>query len=374
MKPPSRTAIVAAILRKDFTAYSRDRLWVILSALMLVLLIVVFWLLPATVDESVEVGIAHRDLGELADQLTAGNVEEGIRVVEFPSDEALRRSVGGEKAAPGGEDLPPVQIGLSFAPDFRQAVSAGRESRVTIYLDSGVPPEIRSTMGSFVRELAFSLAGEELPVTEPQQEEIILGEDRAGNQVSPREQLRPLFAFMVLLVESFALASLIAEEIQARTITALLVTPARTADVLAAKALMGTLLALGQALVFLLAVRAFYGNAGALLLAIVLGAVMAAAVGMIAGAAGKDFMGTIFYGVLFFIPLAIPAFGSLFPGSASTLVQVLPSYGVVETIVGATAYDEGWGALGPKLGMALAWDAALLGLGFFILKRKVETL
>jgi len=267
-----------------------------------------------------------------------------------------------------------VQIGLSFAPDFRQAVDAGRESRVTIYLNSGVPPEIRNTMGSFVRELAFGLAGKELPVTEPAQEEIILGEDRAGNQVSLREQMRPLFAFLVLLVESFALASLIAEEIQARTITALLVTPARTADVLAAKALMGTLLALGQALVFLLAVRAFQGNAGALLLAIVLGAVMAAAVGMIAGAAGKDFMGTIFYGVLFFIPLAIPAFSSLFPGSASTLVQVLPSYGVVETIVGATAYDEGWGALGPKLGMALAWDAVLLGLGFFILKRKVETL
>gem|GEM_PF-4156817 len=96
MKPPSHAAIIATILRKDFTAYSRDKLWVILSALMLVLMIVIFWLLPASVDETVAVGIAHRDLGDLAEQLTAGNVDEGINVVEFPSDDALRRSVAGE--------------------------------------------------------------------------------------------------------------------------------------------------------------------------------------------------------------------------------------------------------------------------------------
>ena len=79
-----------------------------------------------------------------------------------------------------------------------------------------------------------------------------------------------MLAFFVLMVEAFALASLIAGEVQAKTVTALLVTPARTGDVLAAKTILGTLLAFIQAALLLLAVKALDEDV-LLLLFIVLG-------------------------------------------------------------------------------------------------------
>jgi ABC-2 type transport system permease protein len=68
-------------------------------------------------------------------------------------------------------------------------------------------------MTSAVRELAFALSGAPLPVTLEGGDVIVLGEDRAGDQVPLRERMRPLLVFFVLITESLALASLIATEV-----------------------------------------------------------------------------------------------------------------------------------------------------------------
>ena len=183
-----------------------------------------------------------------------------------------------------------------------------------------------------------------------------------------------MLAFFVLMVEAFALASLIAGEVQAKTVTALLVTPARTGDVLAAKTILGTLLAFIQAALLLLAVKALDGDVVLLLLIVLLGALMVAGIGMITGSAGKDFMGTLLYGMVFMVLLALPAFAVLFPGTASPWIKILPSYGIVEGIVGATIYGKGWVESAPYMALIAAWDMIILGSGLLILKKKVETL
>src|SRR5680860_198777 len=65
---PSRPQVIRAIMRKDLAEYKRDRLWVILSALTLVMFIVVFWLLPSTVDETLTVGVHGGGLGQALEQ------------------------------------------------------------------------------------------------------------------------------------------------------------------------------------------------------------------------------------------------------------------------------------------------------------------
>ena len=97
-------------------------------------------------------------------------------------------------------------------------------------------------MSSFVREASYALAGFSLPVSEPDEELVILGIDRAGEQLSIRDRLKPLYAFVLLIMEAIALGALIASEIQQRTVTAILATPARLSDVLAAKGVIGALL------------------------------------------------------------------------------------------------------------------------------------
>ena len=95
---------------------------------------------------------------------------------------------------------------------------------------------------------------------------------------------------------------------------------------------------------------------------------------MITGAAGKDFMGTLYLGIVFLIPMMVPAIASIFPGTASAWVKVLPSYGMVQGIVGVTAYGEGWAGSALELGHIIAWDIVILGAGLYILKRRVERL
>jgi len=97
-------------------------------------------------------------------------------------------------------------------------------------------------------------------------------------------------------------------------------------------------------------------------------------IGLLAGASGRDFMGVMFLSLALMIPLMIPAFGALFPGSAATWIRVLPTYGLVQAIVGVTTRGESWADLTPALGLLAVWGVALFALGSVVLRRRVATL
>ena len=82
-----RAAIIRAIVVKDLREFSRDRLWMVLTPLMLVFYVGILWLLPSTVDETINVGIYARGLpGSFADALRVGR----HRGRPGPADRALR--------------------------------------------------------------------------------------------------------------------------------------------------------------------------------------------------------------------------------------------------------------------------------------------
>ena len=376
-KTTSRPSIIWRIIRKDLKEISRDKLWVFLSILGIVAYAIFYWLMPSTVNETITIGIHQKGMDRVIEQY-AEEEEEGLEIVEFDSSKDLKAAVEGEL-----EIDQEIGIGIDFPEDFLAKTAAGKKTTVRVYADSAIPEEIRNAMTSFVREMAFGIRGaalgagspeETFPVQMPEEETSILGEDYAGNQVPFREKVRPMIAFFVLMIESMALASLISTEVQSGTVTAVLVTPARTGDVLAAKTIFGAFLAFSQAVILLLAINAFGENALILLTMILLGAIMMTGVGMISGAAGKDFMETLFLSLLFIIPLMIPAFAALFPGTASTWIRVLPTYGLVQAIMRSTTYMEGWVEVLPYIGMVLVWNVVIFGAGLMILKRRVEAL
>lgn len=374
---PLRVSIVRAIVAKDLREYSRDRLWMILTPLVLVAFTLVFWLLPSTVDESFVVGVHQEGMGTLIERLEQGTASnEGFTIVEFGSAEELARAVEGETEAvgPDGRKVS-VPVGVDFGTSFRSDVEAGRTAAVDVYVSPDAGEETRTAVTAFVRELAYSLAGDEPPVTMPEESELILGADRAGAQVPLRERMRPIIVFIILLTESFALSSLVANEVRTKTAVAISVTPASTGDIIAAKTVTGTALALGQAVILLAATRTFtWGNWPMLLAAALLGAALATGVGMASGAAGRDFMGTLFIGMAFLIPMMVPAFAVLFPGTPSGWITALPSYGVIQALVAVTSYGAGWADILGYLGLSAAWIAALGAFAVLALGRKVASL
>jgi ABC-2 type transport system permease protein len=410
--PVSRASIIASIVRKDFKEFTRDRVYLFLSVIGLVFFIGIFWVVPDTVDETITLGVAPRvetlvedlrgslppgtdtsDLDDVAGGL-ADAEQEGVDLVQFEDGETLRAVIAGDLEAwrtddgtlvlrdrAAGDEKPreaervDVGVGIAFPEGFMSDTTRGQKTTVTVYADAALPPEIKSAIAGFVREAAYQLSGRQLPVADFDQQEIVLGEDRAGDQISIRERMRPMLALLVLMIEVFSLASLISSEVLTRTVQAILVTPARIGDVLAAKTVYGTLLALSQALIVLFAVGAFTaGNWSILLFVMLIGALMFTGMAMVIGSAGKDFIGTLFYGMLVIVPMMIPAFALLLPGTASVWIRMLPTYGMIQVLNGITAYGHGWSEVAPQLAGAIAWVAVIYAVGLFTLKRKVESL
>ena len=372
-----RVAIVRAIVAKDLREFSRDRLWMVLTPVMLVFYIGILWLLPNTVDETIKVGVYAPGLGgqfEQAFDSDAISTETGLQVVPFDSPDALEAAVvdGTEIEVDGQKHS--LDIGMVFPDDLAASLSAGEPATVTIYVDAAVPAEVQTAMSAVEREATYAMAGVGLPVTQPQQELVVVGEDRVGSQVSPQELMTPLIAVMVLVVEAMALAGLVAVEIQTRTAKAVVVSPASVGDFLSAKSATGTLLAFGQAGFVLLLVGGFGHQPLLVALALLIGSIMTAGFGMLAGSAGRDFMTTIFISVVFMVPMAVPAIAALFPGAASVWVQVLPTYGFIETIVGVIAYGDSWADTYGYLLLSAAWCVAIFAAGWFVLRRRVEVL
>lgn len=360
---PSRLGVIAAILRKDIYLMSRDVVFVFLTLLAVATFVILYWVLPDNVDETISMGIRGEGVKTALNAL-AGESEEAMNIAWYDDTEALANAV---------EDRD-VEIGIDFPDGFAADVASGKEVTVTVYARPNLPSEFTFAMSSMVREMAYALAGFQLPVTEPNEEMVILGADSAGQQRPVRDQMRPLYAFMVLVMEAIALGSLIASEIQNKTVVALVVTPARLSDILGAKWIVGTLVAFSEAILIMLLIRGLGPSPGIVIAALALGAILVTGVAMIAGSAGKDLVGTMLLGIVFLIPLAIPAFSVLFPGTPAPWVRALPTYGLVRVIVDSSFHGAGWAESARHLAVLGAWCIVFDVAGVVVLGRRVATL
>ncbi len=368
-----RANAVATIVAKDVRLFARDRFYLFISVLSLVFFGGLFWLLPASVETTASVGVHLPGVESLLEQggrppdaLDDGfgqPGEHGLEVVSYGSSSQLERAVA------DGEE---IVAGLDFRADFLERLTSGQPTTVRLLLAGDAPEALRPALAGAVRELASAIAGDEPPVVVPELDEMILGVDRSDAPLSMRDQLRPMLIFIVLLMEMFALASLVAVEIAQRTVTAVLVTPARISDLLAAKTLFGAVLAFGQALLIALVTGALGHAAGTVLLALALGAVLATGFGLLAGATGKDFIGIVFVSVVLFIPLMIPAFAVLFPGTPALWIRMLPSYGLVEVLLRVSGHGDGLAEVWQHLVALLAWCVAVFGAGTAVLHARLR--
>jgi ABC-2 type transport system permease protein len=387
---PSHRSMVAAIVAKDARAFTRDRFWLFMTCLAVAWFIALYYLLPSTVNETIRAGVYWTDTD--AAYAAAFPAQEGVQWVRYASLQDLQSALGVRPPASTtqGNDLweraksalgigqentvPEVAIGIAYPQDFLVDVVLGAPTSVTLYARPDVPDEERQALETFIRESAYSLVGDPLPVSVASSQTAVLGTDRAGAQVPLKDKMRPLYAFVMLMMETFALGALIGQEVSSRTVTAVLATPATAADFLAGKAIIGTVVAFTEAVLVMALVRAF-GHAPLLLLgALLLGGVLVTGVAMIVGASGRDFIGMIFLSLLFMVPLAIPAFAVLFPGTSSGWVKVLPTYGLTQAIVQITTYQANASDVAAYLAGLAGWCVVTLAVGFLVLRRKVATL
>lgn len=348
------TAAIWALIQKDARLYFANRLFALVTVLGLVAYAAIYFLLPATVDETLKVGLV---IPEMPPALAEALADDAVVVKQFASAADLRAAVA------AGE----VTAGFAFPPDLFDQLRQGSRPTVELLLAPEVTPDVVSVYEAAARELSFNLTGQALPVTIS---EVILGPDLAGAQIAPRQRMLPLFAVLVLMVECLGLASLIAAEVEQGTIRALLVTPLTMRGLFVAKSLFGSLFAFGQA-VILLAVTGGLAQAAFLnLTALLIGSVLMTGVAFLIASLGRDLMSVMGWGMLALLIMALPTFTILIPGLAADWVRLIPTHYLVDTIYRSLNFGAGWAEVGGNLLPLAASALLLLALGMAILQRR----
>ena len=345
--------IINALVSKDFSLFFRNRFFAIVTVIGVIFYIVVYFVMPRTIEENLEIGLYTPVMLPAFEEVEG----EGLVVQSVRSEEALKEGVTeGEYVA-----------GIVISDDILDSLITGEKPRLTVYFASDVPDEIKDAVEFLIKELVYQQAGQSLAI---EISEEILGPDMLGMQIPPRDRIRPLLAVMLLIFETWGLASLITEEVERRTLQALLVTPVSVRNFFIAKGITGIGLAFGQAALFIAIVGGMNQQPVIIITTLLLGAIMVTGIGFIIASLAKDFMSVLAWGMVTLIPLFIPSFGVLFPGSVTGWIKVIPSYYLVDTVHRTASFGAGWGDIWLNLLILVGFDIVLVFVGIMALRRK----
>ena len=346
--------IVRALIAKDFTLFFRNRFFAFISVLGIVFYIGIYFIMPSSVDEALDIGLYAPVLPPVFEQVEG----EGLSIEFVDSVDAL------EEAVIEGKYL----AGVALPEDIMEKLVTGSKVTVDVYFASDTPQELKDAVTNLIQELAYMQSGQALTVEISAE---VVGPDMLGQQIPTRDRILPFFAIFLILTETLGLSTLISEEIESRTAQALLITPMTVKGLFLAKGITGVSLAFGQALLFMLATGGLNQQPLIILITLLLASLMVTGIGFLMASAGKDLMSVMAWGLPTIIILSVPAFGVMFPGTVSDWVKVIPSYYLVDTVHLSANFGLGWGDIWQNILILLGFDIAFIGLGIIALRRKL---
>lgn len=347
------SGIIRVLVAKDLSLFFRNRFYAAVTALGIVFYIVIYLVMPSSVDEELEIGLYAPVLPPVFELIQG----EGLEIEVFETEEALIEAVTEGRYA----------AGVALPADIMEKFALGQKPQITLYSPADAPPEITDAVEIMVKELAYLQTGQPLAIEVSAE---ILGRDMLGKQIPPRDRLRPLLAIMIIMFETMGLASLISEEIEQGTAQALLVTPMTVQDLFLAKGIMGVGLAFGQAVLFMAIVGGLASQPLIILTTLLLGGMLVTGAGFLVASLAKDMMSVMAWGFVVIIVFAIPAFGILFPGTISGWVRAIPSYYLADTVHQAASFGAGWGDIWSNLLILLGFNLVIVWGGIMALRRK----
>ncbi len=296
--------------------------------------------------------LAVVDLG--SSQVTAGALElEGIDVTRLDDADTMRSQV----------EANDFDAGLLLPAGFDDAIRSGALPELLLYISGESLASDRIVLAVTTIDLVRGVAGEPAPI---EVEVISFGEESL--ELSLR--LLPLIMiYAVALAGSMVPALSLVEEKEMRTIDALLVSPASVRDVMAAKALLGVILAMATGVMTLVINDAFSGEYVAIIAALAIAAVMMAEIGVILGAWARD-TNTMFAafkggGILLFYPVVF----FIWPGLPTWIARLGPTFYFLQPIFDLSVEGASLGDVAGELAIGAGICVALVPAVLFMAGR-----
>ena len=341
---------ILSIVKKDITQIFRNRFLAVITFLVIFAYALVYVMLPSKVDETFKIGI-YLQYGRGAIEQSLSQ-EQGIEVKWANSIDELKKIVAAED----------VGIGFAF-------MTVDSKPAVQFYVSSQAPEEIKEAGGVIGKELAYNILGYKLQI---ESQEEVIGPDMAGQQIPSRNKLRILFLVFVLVVEMYSLANILMEEIQKKTIDALLITPVNLKEYITAKAVTGISLAFFEGLLAAVLLRVLdLSTLSALIILLLLGSILVTAISFIIGSISKNFVSLIMNGVLPLLILVLPGAVLVFPSAFSPLMKAIPTYHLISPLDGIINYNLSLTKYLPQIFYLVLFDISFFVIGFALLKKRV---
>lgn len=341
------------LLSKDLSLYFRKRVILFLTFIGLIFYLVIYFVMPSSVDETLKIGLYSPASIPIISELD----EEGVKISYAKSEEQLKEEViNGSYIA-----------GISIPEDVMK--TSDPDKMITLYFAPDAPEEIRDALEFFVHEIIFLQMGQPLAL---EVSEEVMGQDMLGTPIPARDRLRPLIAIFILIMEIFGLTYLISEEIEGRTAQALLSTPATVSDIFMAKSISGIGLAFIQAVLVMAIVGGMNRQPFIVLVSLFLGAALTTGISFFISVKARDFMSVLSWSFPVLIILIIPSFSVIFPGVVTGWIRVIPTYYLVDTVHRAANFGSGWGDVWVNLLILFAFTAIIFWAGLYVLRRKFQ--
>jgi len=243
-----------------------------------------------------------------------------------------------------------LDAGLVLPVGFDDAVRSGQRPPLELYAGGQSIASDRVVVAITALELVRDVQGSSPPVDV---EIVSFGEDL--RPIS--ERLVPFVVMYSLLIAGVFLPSFsIADEREKRTLDALVVTPVRLSEVIAAKGILGFGLAIAMSLVTLWLNSSFRVSASLFVVMLIAG-LMLVAIGLIFGTVSKNVTGvfTLIKGTGFI--LLGPTIWYIFPDWPQWVAKLFPTYWVIDPVYQVTLNDASldavWGNLAIALGVVV---------------------
>lgn len=346
--------VIGTLVAKDLSLFFRNRFFTLISGLGLVFYIAMYFLLPNSVDETLELALYAPDIPmDLLEEME----EDGLEFLEMDSEEELKEAVTTGNYG----------VGVALPENLVQRVAAGELPEMVVYFTPDVPTEFREIYVILAQELVFLISGTPLYL---ETTEEILGPDMAGQQIPPRDRMLPMLSVFILMMETLGLASLISTEIEAGTIRALLITPLGIPDLFLGKSITGVGLAFSQVVLLMLVTGGLQQEPALVLLTLLLGSVLVTGIGFLVASISRDMMAVLGWGMLALIILVIPSLVVFLPGIATNWIEIIPTYYLVDTVYRVLNFEASWGDVWQNLVATLLYAALFVALGIVALRRK----
>jgi len=351
--------MIGTLVVNDIKLFFRHRFFAIVTAIGVVFYLVIYFLLPNQVDQSMGMAFFIEDR----------EIPLYQRLVDEPGDYTIFDSEAEMLTAL--EETGDFFVGLSLPAELTAAAARGEKVELNAYYAPGVPAEAKQIFHDVLVLVANTVNPETLTdLTRFNDTQVVLGNDITGAPLSMRDRFAPLLLMLIVVIEVFGLATLLNRDVDNGTARALVTGPLRLHRFFVGKALMGMALAFGQVLI-LSAVMGILGTAPLLLLAtLLLGSFLMVGLGFFIAAISKDNTSVMGWTIVFIIPMMFPGFSILLPGLSTGWMEFIPSHYFVDSLHRIINFSAGWADVAGNLTLLLLVGAGSMAVGTAAIMRK----